>query len=1168
MAEFVTRNGTIISHSDTFTVSESQGPVVPEARRRGPVATEGAGSASADPFLAALADGFDQGDVDVHETFDLTPRQPVSERRSAGEDIAPEQASISIPVEDGMRAALLVERDGVYEWILPEESEAGAAPVRRRGFESPGGERAAGQRTLTFRIGGGQRPETATRPQRRNLLGPLVDGLIDKARVIVVRFVAGEIVNYARNRLEESIRPGLISMQSENPADWVVGETPHVELPDDGSGRVLMFIHGTFSSTLGSFGALAATDAGQQLLEEARQTYDAVLAYDHRTLGDTPEENARAIVAELQQFAPAAGAKIDIVAFSRGGLVARLLIERILKEANWPLVPEQAVFVGCTNGGTALADWRNWKLLLDLFTNLAVAAGHGLSAFDAGTASTVLTQSVKTLTSFVQAVVDVAITEEMVPGLAAMSPTSALVTGLNSPDANPDAHHVSYFAIGSDFEPSLFSGDGAAGTLPDKLKRALADFAADRLMKESNDLVVDTESMTQFGGFEDRLVNSIFWDENGSIYHTNYFAQYEVAKAIYSVIVSGQMSLSPPVARMESADARASDTYEEEAGEEEAGAEPGEIWPDPDGAEPEEAGPEEAYFEDGEAGNIAVYDEDFASEPRRSTPPVHETGFESIDRRTIPSEPEPLSPRGSRTAPAAPEATASADPAPRAEVSCHFGAEMPETAALEEEAELTVTVSREEIEMIAGPAAATAEALVRTGKPIQLEVRAKRNCAVVSQARAEVLVPKPGRPDYYDFRIKGIKAGPAEVWVDARQGARRLTRLVLQPKFVAMQGQIKAAANVDTGRSEKATIELRIIEERSTEDHFRLRYIMESRDLDFGTRNEVQEVRKNKNSFVTNFYQKLEGEWGRNPDEFDTFMDQIAAYGARMYVELVPETIREAIWAHRKDIGCIEVMSEEPTVPWESLHVVNAAGKIDRDCRFLGEMGVVRWIDNLYWPPASLRVRPDRAHYVVPDYAEPALKLRGARDEIKLLKERFQAQEVEATQPAVKNILRDGERIDLLHFACHGTANSNDIWNAALLMTGEKRPNNSYYREKLTVDEIDFCAILAHEDGTMPIVFINACQAGSGGNTLSGTGGLAETFVKCGAGLFVSALWSIGDKTALTFATKFYDALKEGETVVEAAGLARAAAKTAREPTWLAYTVYGHPHARLQESEA
>jgi len=1128
------------------------------------MATGDTGSAPADPFFAALADGLDQGDVDLYETFELTPRQPVSERRSAGEAVAPEPASLSIPVEDGEQAALLVERDGVFEWILPEESETGESgngeePVRRRGLESSSSESAGGARRLTFRIGGGTRPETATRPQRRNLLGPIVDGLIDKARIIVVKFVAGKIVNYARNRLEEDVRPGLISMRSENPADWVVGDRPQVELPDDGSGRVLLFIHGTFSSTLGSFGALAATDAGRQLLEEARQNYDAVLAYDHRTLGETPEENARAIVAELQQFAPAAGGKVDIVAFSRGGLVARLLIERILKEANWPLVPEQAVFVGCTNGGTALADRRNWKLLLDLFTNLAVAAGHGLSAFDAGTASTVLTQSVKTLTGFVQAVVDVAITEEMVPGLAAMSPTSALVTGLNDPNADPGAHHVSYFAIGSDFEPSLFSGDGAAGTLPDRLKRALADFAADRLMKESNDLVVDTESMTQFGGFEDRLVNSIFWDENGSIYHTNYFAQYEVAKAIYSVIAFGHMSLSPPVARMESEDSRASESYEEAAG-----AEPGDVR---DVGAPEEAGPEEFYLEDGDPIVLGGSDgEDIAGAPRRSPDPspapgapVFETGFESIARRNTPP---------AASAPAAPGPSAPAAVEPQVDVTCHFGAEMPETAALEEEADLTVTVSREEIEMIAGPAAATGEALVRTGKPIQLEVRAKRNCAVVSEARVEVRVPKPGQPDYYDFRIKGSKAGPAEVWVDARQGARRLTRLVLQPKFVAMQGQIKAAAQVDTGRSEKATIELRIIEERSTEDHFRLRYIMESRDLDFGTRNEVQEVRRNKNSFVSNFYQKLEGEWGRNPDEFDTFMDQIAAYGARMYVELVPESIREAIWTHRKDIGCIEVMSEEPTVPWESLHVVNAAGKIDRDCRFLGEMGVVRWIDNLYWPPASLRVRPDRAHYVVPDYVEPALKLRGARDEIKLLKDRFEAQEVEATQPAVKNILRDGERVDLLHFACHGTANSNDIWNAALLMTGEKRPDNSYYREKLTVDEIDFCAVLAHEDGTMPIVFINACQAGSGGHTLSGTGGLAETFVKCGAGLFVSALWSIGDKTALTFATRFYDALKAGETVVEAAGRARAEAKNAREPTWLAYTVYGHPHARLHEGEA
>lgn len=224
MAEFVTRNGTIISHPENFSVREDHNAPVPGARRRGPVVTEAGGAAPGDPFLEALIDGLDQGDVDLHDTFELTPRQPVSERRRAGVDIAAEPASVSIVVEEGMRAALLVERDGVYEWILAEEPEAGEAPVRRRGADSSGGQSSGGPRTLTFRIGAepGRAPPTESR--RRSLLGPIVDGLIDKARVIVVKFVAGELVDFARNRLEEGIRPGLISMQSENPADWVVGK--------------------------------------------------------------------------------------------------------------------------------------------------------------------------------------------------------------------------------------------------------------------------------------------------------------------------------------------------------------------------------------------------------------------------------------------------------------------------------------------------------------------------------------------------------------------------------------------------------------------------------------------------------------------------------------------------------------------------------------------------------------------------------------------------------------------------------------------------------------------------------------------------------------------------------------------------------------------------------
>ncbi|KRE20436.1 hypothetical protein ASE66_28985 [Bosea sp. Root483D1] len=74
---------------------------------------------------------------------------------------------------------------------------------------------------------------------------------------------------------------------------------------------------------------------------------------------------------------------------------------------------------------------------------------------------------------------------------------------------------------------------------------------------------------------------------------------------------------------------------------------------------------------------------------------------------------------------------------------------------------------------------------------------------------------------------------------------------------------------------------------------------------------------------------------------------------------------------------------------------------------------------------------------------------------------------------------------------------------------------------------------------------------------------MAEAFVRAGAGLFVGTLWSVGDKTALTFAEAFYRTLLDGKTLNQAMRAAREEAKEAAEPTWLAYTVYGHPYARL-----
>ena len=56
---------------------------------------------------------------------------------------------------------------------------------------------------------------------------------------------------------------------------------------------------------------------------------------------------------------------------------------------------------------------------------------------------------------------------------------------------------------------------------------------------------------------------------------------------------------------------------------------------------------------------------------------------------------------------------------------------------------------------------------------------------------------------------------------------------------------------------------------------------------------------------------------------------------------------------------------------------------------------------------------------------------------------------------------------------------------------------------------------LGEGSGNRPLVFLNACQVGRSGYQLTRTGGFAQGFLKAGAGIFVSTLWSVVDEPAL-----------------------------------------------------
>ncbi|CBE69122.1 MAG: CHAT domain-containing protein [Candidatus Methylomirabilis oxygeniifera] len=226
--------------------------------------------------------------------------------------------------------------------------------------------------------------------------------------------------------------------------------------------RVLLIIHGTFSKTESPINGL-----GEQFLDWARQQYRGVIGYNHWTLSKSPEDNAKELWERLDPRLRT-GHRLDIITHSRGGLVARALIEL----GNHDDAVRRLVFVGTPNSGTDLANPDNWGRAADVLINLAHADPTGFYGRLSGL--------------FVQLLVRGAV--KAIPGLHAQNPTaqgtSDFLRRLQSPAPLPK--NVSYAAIAANYEPERDEFN---------LKRLLSeagDATIDAFFGDPNDLVVDT----------------------------------------------------------------------------------------------------------------------------------------------------------------------------------------------------------------------------------------------------------------------------------------------------------------------------------------------------------------------------------------------------------------------------------------------------------------------------------------------------------------------------------------------------------------------------------------------------------------------------------------------------------------------------------------------------
>jgi hypothetical protein len=482
---------------------------------------------------------------------------------------------------------------------------------------------------------------------------------------------------------------------------------------------------------------------------------------------------------------------------------------------------------------------------------------------------------------------------------------------------------------------------------------------------------------------------------------------------------------------------------------------------------------------------------------------------------------------------------------------------------------VTVAVSPEALALDLEGVVAAAEAPISMERPIIVQVIPKAHVEVVGEDRAEVQVPLPASGVELYFDVRPTHAGEGEVLVVARQGPAPLVTLRLKPRIapgsatVAAVGQATADCAIDLGAMpvEPSTLHWLRIEETRQGDDTVYQYDFQAEDLNVLGTYRSAPLAGDHRAYVQNLYKDIEDRWVSTAGDTEAFEAELRAFGGDLFDRLVPPELQRLLWKHRSRLR-VMVLSSEPFIPWELVHLkAKGNGSLPRETIFLGQLGVVRWLHGT-WPPDRLQIRPGRARYIIPRYPHPDWALPEAEAEQRFLKERFGARAVDPDQNKVRKLLARPGAFDLLHFAGHGFAESDDIANAQVMLTGRVE-DSSYVPASLNASTVRQHGQLKDRTGNGPMVVFNACQTGRLGHQLTSLGGFAEAFLTVGAAAFVSSLWSVGDVPARTFTESLYAALLDGATVSEATSQAREKARAAGDATWLAYVIYAHPRARL-----
>ena len=375
-----------------------------------------------------------------------------------------------------------------------------------------------------------------------DIKGKLIEAAAKKGGEVAARKIAEKIE-------DQLVGPDILYRIATNKGDGQesVQLQPVVDGVLDSSIPLLVFIHGTASSTEGSFSELWTPSAPTEdtVWQDLRRTYkDNIFALEHRTLTHSPIDN---IVDLLQKLPP--NCRLHLVSHSRGGLVGELLCRGQFNNGREPFTKEDIELFdsNTTQGFTGLLgqtqkDYEHHqeqlqrlnellhekRPVIERFVRVAcpargtTLASGKLDVYLSGILNVIgLIPALKAspiydlLKAFVLAVAKERTKPEQLPGLEAQMPGSPFIAMLNSAPESVKAHLA---VIKGDIEPT--------GIL-----KKISMFFLDRFYESDHDLVVNTPSMDGGARRERRI--PILFDQGKDINHFRYFENSRTRRGLF-----------------------------------------------------------------------------------------------------------------------------------------------------------------------------------------------------------------------------------------------------------------------------------------------------------------------------------------------------------------------------------------------------------------------------------------------------------------------------------------------------------------------------------------------------------------------------------------------------------------------------------------------------------